>query len=250
MMPMVRGTAIGSFFGALPGTGPAIAAFLSYAVEKRVAREPERFGKGAIEGVVAPETANNAADQTAFIPTMTLGIPGSATMAIMLGALMIQGITPGPKLMTEHPDIFWGLVMSFWIGNLILVVLNIPLIGLWVRILTVPYQLLYPAILMFVCIGVYTVNTNTFDVWMVVLFGVLGYAMRIADLPAAPVLLGFVLGPMMEEHFRRTMLVADGDFLALFHRPVSGVVLGLTIAILAWGLWNTLRLHRARPASP
>jgi TctA family transporter len=247
--PMVRGTAIGSFFGALPGTGPAIAAFLSYAVEKRVAREPERFGKGAIEGVVAPETANNAADQTAFIPTMTLGIPGSATMAIMLGALMIQGITPGPKLMTEHPDIFWGLVMSFWIGNVILVVLNIPLIGLWVRILTVPYQLLYPAILMFVCIGVYTVNTNTFDVWMVVLFGVLGYATRIADLPAAPVLLGFVLGPMMEEHFRRAMLVADGDFLALFHRPVSGVVLGLTLAILVWSLWSTVRLRRVRPAA-
>jgi TctA family transporter len=171
-------------------------------------------------------------------------------MAIMLGALMIQGITPGPKLMTEHPDIFWGLVMSFWIGNVILVVLNIPLIGLWVRILTVPYQLLYPAILMFVCIGVYTVNTNTFDVWMVVLFGVLGYAMRIADLPAAPVLLGFVLGPMMEEHFRRTMLVAEGDFLALFHRPVSGVVLGLTIAILAWGLWNTLRMRRVRTVAP
>lgn len=239
--PILRGAAVGSFFGTLPGTGPAIAAFVAYAVEKRIARDPSRFGNGAIEGVVAPESANNAADQTAFIPTMTLGIPGSATMALMLGALMIQGISPGPGLMTEHPELFWGLVMSFWVGNVMLLVLNIPLIGLWVRLLTVPYHILYPTILMFIAIGVFTVNYSSFDIWMVVLFGVLGYLMRLGGLPAAPMLLGYVLGPMMEEQFRRSLLIARGDLMTFVHHPISATILVLTAMILLFGLYRYYR---------
>src|SRR5690606_25764590 len=157
----------GSFFGTLPGTGASVASFMSYALEKQISREPQRFGKGAIEGLCAPEAANNAADQTAFIPTMPLGIPGSATMALMLGVLMIHGITPGPTVMVQHPEMFWGLVMSFWIGNLILLLLNIPLIGLWVRVLQIPYPILYPTIIMFICMGVYSVNSSIFEIWMV-----------------------------------------------------------------------------------
>jgi len=246
--PVARGSALGSFFGTLPGTGPAVAAFLAYAIEKRIAKQPERFGKGAIEGIMAPESANNAADQTSFIPTMALGIPGSATMALMLGALIIHGITPGPQLMTQQPDLFWGLVMSFWIGNVLLVVLNVPLIGVWVRLLLVPYHLLYPAVLMFIGIGVYTVNNNPFDIWMVTLFGALGYLMRLLKLPAAPLLLGFVLGPLMEEHFRRAMLVARGDLLVFIERPISATVLALTVALIVWNALSALRRRFNREA--
>jgi TctA family transporter len=247
-LPTLRGSAIGSFFGALPGTGAMISSFMAYAVERRIARDPSRFGKGAVEGICAPEAANNAADQTAFIPTMTLGIPGSATMAIMLGVLMIHGISPGPQLMTERPEMFWGLVMSFWIGNIILVLLNIPLIGLWVRLLQIPYHLLYPAVLMFVCIGVYSVHYSAFDVWLVIGFGLLGYGLRLLDFPAAPLILGFVLGPLLEEHFRRTMIVSRGDVLAMFNRPISGTILAITLAILAWGLVSAWRRSRATAA--
>lgn len=246
-LPMIRGSSIGSFFGTLPGTGPSIAAFMAYAVEKRVAREPERFGKGAIEGIMAPESANNAADQTSFIPTLALGIPGSATMALMLGALMIHGIAPGPQLMTEQPSLFWGLVMSFWIGNILLVVLNVPLIGVWVRLLMVPYQWLFPAVLMFICIGTYSVNNSAFDVMLVVMFGALGYSLRILGFPAAPMLLGFVLGPMMEEHFRRAMLLSRGDFMTFIDRPVSATVLGLTLLVLLWGLKPVLMTKLQKP---
>lgn len=235
-MPMVRGSSIGSFFGTLPGTGPSIAAFMAYAVERRVAKQPERFGKGAIEGIMAPESANNAADQTSFIPTLALGIPGSATMALMLGALMIHGIAPGPQLMTEQPSLFWGLVMSFWIGNVLLVILNVPLIGLWVRLLMVPYKLLFPAVLMFICIGTFSVNNSYFDVLLVMIFGAIGYGMRVLGFPAAPMLLGFVLGPMMEEHFRRAMLLSRGDFSTFIDRPISATVLGLTVLVLLLGL--------------
>ena len=242
--PILRGAGIGSFFGTLPGTGPSIASFMSYALEKRVSREPGRFGKGAIEGVVAPEAANNAADQTAFIPTLALGIPGSATMALMLGALTINGIAPGPTLMTDQPELFWGLVMSFWVGNVLLLVLNIPMIGLWVRLLLVPYRLLVPAILMFICIGTYSVNSSAFDVWVVLAFGLLGYLMRLLRFPAAPLLLGFVLGPMMEEHFRRAMLLSRGDFMTFFDRPISAVVMTLAILLLIWGLVSALRVGR------
>jgi TctA family transporter len=245
VLPILRGTGIGSFFGALPGTGPAIAAFISYAVEKRLARDPERFGRGAIEGVASPESANNAADQTAFIPTLMLGIPGSAAMAIMIAAMMIQGIAPGPTIMTAQPELFWGLVMSFWIGNLMLLIMSVPLVGIWVRLLSIPFKWLYPAVLLFICIGVFSVNNSTFDIWMVVLLGGIGYLMRLADLPAAPLLLGFVLGPMMEEHFRRALMFSRGDFMTFLTRPISGTIFALTLAILVWGLVQTLRSRRS-----
>jgi len=246
IMPMARGSMIGSFFGALPGTGATVASFMSYAVEKRMAVDPKRFGHGAMEGLTAPESANNAADQTAFIPTMTLGIPGTVTMALMLGALMIHGIAPGPQLMTERPDLFWGLIMSFWIGNLMLLVLNIPMIGVWIRLVTVPYHLLYPAVLVLVCIGVYSVNNNTFDVWIVALFGIVGYVMRLLEFQPAPLLLGFVLGPLMEENLRRALLLSRGSFGVFMERPISATLLTFTALILAWAVWTTLKDIRRR----
>jgi TctA family transporter len=248
-MPMLRGSTIGSFFGALPGTGPSIASFVSYAVEKRVSKTPERFGKGAVEGVVAPETANNAADQTAFIPTLSLGIPGSATMALMIGAMMVHGIHPGPQMMTEQPSLFWGLVMSFWVGNVLLIVLNLPLIGLWVRLLTIPYHLLFPAIVMFISIGAYSVRYSAFDVLTVASFGALGYVMRIFALPAAPLLLGFVLGPLIEQHFRRAMVLARGDLMAIVERPISGTFVVISVLLLGWSLWSTFHAARKKKAA-
>lgn len=239
---MLRGSSIGAFFGTLPGTGPQVASFLSYAVEKRVSSEPERFGKGAVEGIMAPEAADNSAEMTSFIPTLSLGIPGSATMALMLGVLMIHGIAPGPSLMNDQPSLFWGLIMSFWIGNVILVILNVPLIGIWVRMLTIPYHLLYPAVLMFVCIGTYSISNSAFDVWLVVGFGFLGYLMRVLEWPSAPILLGFVLGPMMEEHFRRAMLLSRGDFMTFVERPISATLIAVTVLILAWSIWSAVRL--------
>jgi TctA family transporter len=238
--PVLRGAALGSFFGALPGTGGVIASFAAYALEKKVSKEPERFGRGAIEGVIAPETANNAADQTAFIPTMTLGIPGSVVMALMIGALMIHGISPGPQIMVKHPDLFWGLIMSFWIGNVLLLVLNLPLIGIWIRVLLIPYHLLYPAVLMFVCMGVYSINNSTFDVALVIVFGVAGYVMRLLDLQPAPLLLGFVLGPMMEDNLRRTLIISRGEFTIFLERPISAVLVISMFVLLAWVLWQSL----------
>lgn len=245
-MPMLRGSAIGSFFGTLPGTGPSIAAFLSYGMEMRVAREPGRFGKGAIEGIMAPEAANNAADQTAFIPTLSLGVPGSATMALMLGVLMIHGIAPGPSMITNEPELFWGLVMSFWIGNLMLLILNIPFIGLWVRLLTIPYHVLYPAVLAFICLGAFTAHYTSLDVWMVFVFGLLGCIMRMLRFPAAPLLLGFVLGPLMEEHFRRAMVLSRGDFMTFIDRPISAVIMAVTVALLVWGAWTSEQMRQRR----
>lgn len=245
--PMVRGTGIGSLFGTLPGAGGTIAAFISYALEKKVAKDPSRFGRGAIEGVVSPEAANNAADQTAFIPTLTLGIPGTASMALLLGVLAIHGIAPGPTLMSRNPELFWGLIMSFWVGNALLLILNLPMIGLWVRVLTVPYQFLYPAILMFVCIGVLTVNYSTFDIIMVIVVGAVGYGMRLLDFPPAPLLLGFVLGPQMEEHFRRTMLVSHGKPEVLISRPLSATFLLITVLLLAYGLWSFINRKEVVP---
>ncbi|WP_273688536.1 tripartite tricarboxylate transporter permease [Ketogulonicigenium vulgare] len=246
---MGRGSAIGSFFGTLPGTGPSVAAFMAYAVEKKSSKNPEEFGKGRIEGIMAPESANNAADQTSFIPTLSLGIPGSPTMALMLGALMIHGISPGPSLVAEQPSLFWGLIMSFWIGNLMLLVLNIPLIGVWVRMLMIPYHLLYPAVLMFICIGVYTVSNSAFDVWLVLFFGALGYVMRIFDWPGAPLLLGFVLGPLMEEHFRRAMLMSRGNFGTFIDRPISATVLAITAILLLWTMYSALSGRRKKRLS-
>ena len=240
-LPILRGTGIGSFIGTLPGAGALISSFIAYSVEKRISRTPEQFGKGALEGIVSSESANNAADQTAFIPTMTLGIPGSATMALMIGVLIIHGITPGPSFITERPDMFWGLVMSFWIGNALLVFLNIPLIGLWIKLLTVPYRILYPAILMFICIGVYSVQNLSFDVWLVVLLGAFGYVLRVLDFSPAPLILGFVLGPMMEENFRRAMLMSRGDFSIFLDRPISAGLMVVTVLLLVWGLATGLR---------
>ncbi|MFE3837450.1 tripartite tricarboxylate transporter permease [Pseudogemmobacter sonorensis] len=240
-MPMLRGSGIGAFFGTLPGTGPAVASFLSYAVEKRVAEDPTRFGKGAVEGIMAPEAADNSAEMTSFIPTLSLGIPGSATMALMLGVLMIHGIAPGPALMSEQPSLFWGLIMSFWIGNVILVILNVPLIGIWVRMLMIPYHLLFPAVLVFICIGTYGISSSTSHIWVVLVFGLAGYLMRILDWPAAPLLLGFVLGPLMEEHFRRAMRLSRGSFSTFVERPISATVLVLTVLVLLWGLRSWLR---------
>lgn len=239
--PVLRGTAFGTFFGTLPGTGPSIAAFVAYATEKRVSPNRKNFGKGAIEGIMAPEAANNAADQASFIPTLSLGIPGSPTMALMLGALLIHGITPGPNLIAEHPALFWGLMISFWIGNLLLLVLNIPLIGLWVRLLTIPYHLLYPAILAFICVGVYSIGNSTFDVFVTAGFGLLGFLARYLGYPIAPLLLGFVLGPLLEEHFRRALLVARGDFSIFLGSGISTTFLILSVALIGWGGYTTYR---------
>jgi TctA family transporter len=239
--PVLRSGSIGSFFGALPGTGQTVAAYIGYAIEKRVSKNKAQFGKGAIEGVMAPESANNAAAQTAFIPTLTLGIPGSTTMALMLGALMIHGIIPGPKLMTEHADLFWGLVVSFLIGNVLLLILNIPLIGLWVRILRVPYHLMYPTIVVLICVGVYSINNSIFDIWVTLAFGVMGYLMRIFHFEPAPLLIGFVLGSMIEEFMRRALLLSRGDYFVFLERPISGGLLGVAALILIWAMWSAYR---------
>jgi len=235
--PALRGAGVGAFFGTLPGTGQTVASFIGYALEKRLSGRRARFGEGAVEGVVVPEAANNAAAQTAFIPTLTLGIPGSTTMALMLGALMIHGITPGPRLIAEHPALFWGLVVSFVFGNLFLLVLNIPLVGLWARLLRVPHGFLYPLVIVLICVGVYSLRLSLFDVWLTLGFGVLGYAMRLWRFEPAPLLIGFVLGPMMEEYFRRAMLLSRGDPIVFLERPGSAVLLGLAalLLVLAFG---------------
>jgi TctA family transporter len=218
---IVRGTAVGSLLGLIPGSGPIVSSFAAYTVEKRLAKDPGRFGRGAIEGVASPESANNASAQTTFIPMLTLGIPGTATMALMLGALMIHGIAPGPQVMTQHPQLFWGLIASMWLGNLMLVLLNLPLIGVWVRLLTVPYRLLYPAIILFSCVGVYSLGNSPVDVLLTALFGGLGYVCAKLDCEAAPLLLGFVLGRLMEENVRRALLLSRGDASVFLTRPIS-----------------------------
>jgi TctA family transporter len=218
---VLRGTAIGCVAGPLPGAGAVISSFSAYALEKRLSRTPERFGKGAIEGVAAPEAANNACAQTTFIPLLTLGIPGGAVSALMLGALMIQGIAPGPQFMTRNPDVFWGLIASMWIGNVFLVVLNLPMIGIWVRLLQVPYRYLFPAILLFCCIGVFSLSNSSFDILLMVAFGAFGYALLKFGCEPAPMLLGFVLGPMIEENLRRALLLSRGDPTVFVTRPLS-----------------------------
>ena len=227
-----RGTVLGSILGILPGGGAMIAAFAAYTFEKKMSRTPQRFGHGAIEGVAAPESANNAAAQTSFIPLLTLGIPPNAVMALMVGAMTIHGIVPGPQVMTKQPDLFWGLIASMWVGNLMLVVINLPLVGLWVRLLRVPYRMLFPAILIFCCIGVYSINNAPADVIMVATFGLVGYWLIKHDFEPAPMLLGFVLGPLMEENLRRAMLIARGDPTTFFTRPISAVLLALALLLL------------------
>ena len=230
--PILRGTTLGSLLGILPGGGAILAAFAAYTVEKKISRTPERFGRGAIEGVAAPEAANNAGAQTSFVPMLTLGIPSNPVMAMMTGAMIIQGIQPGPMVMTEQPELFWGIIASMWIGNLLLVILNLPLIGLWVRLLTVPYHLLFPAILAFCAIGVYSLNNNNFDLYLVAMFGLLGYVLVKLDCEPAPLLLGFILGPMMEENLRRAMLLSRGDPFVFVTRPISAITLVLALLAL------------------
>jgi len=243
---MFRGSGIGSMFGALPGTGGMLASFMSYAVERRVSKRPEEFGQGAIEGVSAPESANNAAIQTAFIPTLTLGIPGDAVMALMLGVFIIHGITPGPQMISNDPAMFWGLIVTFLFGNIILLILNIPLIGVWVRILAIPYSILFPAIIAFLCIGVYSVNYSVHDLYVLIAFGIAGYVLHMLSFPIAPVMLGMVLGPMMEENFRRAMILQRGDLMGFMRQPISATLLSLTALMLLFMVFKALRESRRR----
>src|SRR4051812_47950041 len=241
---IARGTILGSILGILPGGGAVIAAFAAYTFEKKISKNPERFGRGAIEGVAAPESANNAAAQTSFIPLLTLGIPPNAVMALMVGAMTIHGIVPGPQVMTKQPDLFWGLICSMWIGNLMLVVINLPLVGLWVSLLRVPYRMLFPAILIFCAIGVYSINNSPTDVVISALFGAVGYWLGKHDFEAAPMLLAFVLGPLMEENLRRAMLIARGDVTVFFTRPISSVLLIISILLLVLAALPMIRAKR------
>ena len=227
---IVRGTALGSVLGILPGGGAVLASFATYAMEKKLSKHPEEFGKGAIRGVAGPEAANNAGAQTSFIPMLTLGIPTTPVMALMVAAMMIHNIQPGPQVMSSNPTLFWGLIASMWIGNLMLVVLNLPMIGVWIKLLTVPYRVLYPAILLFCCIGAYSINNNVFDVFMTVPFAILGYVFKKLDCEPAPLLLGFVLGKLMEEYLRRALTISRGDWSVFLTRPLS---LGLLLAAAA-----------------
>jgi putative tricarboxylic transport membrane protein len=240
-LPMLRGTIIGSLCALIPGTGPTIASFVAYATEKKVSKTPERFGYGALEGVACPEAATHSSVQGDFIPTMSLGIPGDAVMALLLGALTIQGIVPGPQLISQHPDIFWGLVASFWIGNILLVLLNVPLIGVWVKLLTIPYRYLYPSALFFVCIGVYAANNDMFQVGETVVIGIVGYLLLRLGFHPAPILLGFVLGPRFEENFRRAMLISRGDIAVFVERPISAVFIGLCVLLIGAQIYFRIR---------
>jgi TctA family transporter len=240
IMPMLRGTIVGSLCALIPGTGPTIASFVAYATEKKISKTPEKFGTGMIEGVVCPETSTHSSVQGDFIPTMSLGIPGDAVMALLLGALMIQGIVPGPQLISQHPDIFWGLVASFWVGNILLVLLNVPLIGIWVKLLTIPYKYLYPSAMFFVCIGVYADNNDMFHVAEVLAIGILGYVLLRLGYHPAPILLGFVLGPRFEENFRRAMLISRGDILVFVERPISAVFIALCAILIVGQLYFRL----------
>jgi putative tricarboxylic transport membrane protein len=242
--PIARGTVLGSFLGILPGGGAMLASFASYSLEKKVSRYSREFGHGAIEGVAGPESANNAGAQTSFIPMLTLGIPSNPVMALMVGAMIIQGIQPGPSVMTEQPALFWGVVASMWIGNFLLVVLNLPMIGLWVRLVTVPYRLLYPAILVFCGIGVFSLNNAEFDVYVMAAFGLVGYVFTKLECEPAPMLLGFILGPMMEEYLRRAMLLSRGDPLVLFQRPISAAILALAAVALVVVVSPAIRSKR------
>ena len=242
--PVLRGTGLGSLLGVLPGGGHVLASFASYSVEKRVARQPERFGHGAIEGVAGPESANNAAAQTSFIPLLTLGLPAHPVMALMIGAFIVQGITPGPNVINEQPALFWGLIASMWIGNLLLVMLNLPLIGLWVRMLTIPYQWLFPAIVVFAAIGTFSLDFNAFDVYAVAVFGVLGYVLIKCGCEPAPLLLGFVLGPLLEEHLRRALIISRGDPTVFLTRPISATLLALAVVALVVAVLPSIRRKR------
>jgi len=239
-----RGTVIGSCLGILPGGGSIIASFAGYTVEKRFSKTPEKFGYGTIAGVAAPESANNAAAQTAFIPLLTLGIPPNAVMALMVGAMTIQGIVPGPQVMTKQPDLFWGMIASMWIGNAMLIIINLPMIGLWVRLLRVPYRLLFPGIIVFCCIGLYSINNSPFDLGIASVFAIFGYWLSKHDFEPAPMLLGMILGPLMEENLRRAMLIARGDPTVFLTRPISAGLLLLAVALLVLAVLPNIRKKR------
>ena len=242
--PILRGTVLGSALGILPGGGAMLSSFASYSIEKKMAKHPEEFGKGAIEGVAGPESANNAGAQTSFIPMLTLGIPSNPVMALMVGAMIIQGIQPGPAVMTEQPALFWGVIASMWIGNLFLVVLNLPLISIWVRMIMVPYHYLFPAILVFCGIGVFSLNNNTFDVYMMAGFGLFGYICAKLAMEPAPMLLGFIIGPMMEEYLRRALLLSRSDPLVFVERPISATMLAVAVLAMLAVLLPSLRAKR------
>ena len=229
---VLRGTTLGSALGILPGGGAVLSSFASYTLEKKITKQPERFGKGHPAGLAGPESANNAAAQTSFIPLLTLGIPGNAVMALMVGAMTIHSIQPGPQVMATHPELFWALIVSMWIGNLMLVILNLPLIGLWIKLLKVPYRVLFPAITLFCVIGVYSLNYNVFDIYTMAIFGIIGYLWTKLRCEAAPLLLGVVLGPMLEENFRRALLLSRGDFSTFVTRPLSASLLFLALFLV------------------
>jgi putative tricarboxylic transport membrane protein len=242
--PIVRGTIIGAILGILPGNGAVLGPFASYTVEKKLAKDPSRFGRGAIEGVAGPESANNAGAQTSFIPLLTLGIPPNAVMALMVGAMTIHGIVPGPQVMTKNPNLFWGMIASMWIGNLMLLIINLPLIGMWVRLLKVPYRLMFPAILMFCCVGIYSINSLPTDVMFIGLFGLIGYALIKFGFEPAPALLGFVLGRLMEENLRRALILSRGDLATFIDRPVSAGLLAVAAILLVLALLPSIRKGR------
>ena len=244
VMPVLRGTGIGSLLGVLPGGGHILSAFASYSAEKRLAKNPREFGHGAIEGVAGPESANNAAAQTSFIPLMTLGIPAHPVMALMIGAFILQGITPGPNVINEQPALFWGIIASMWIGNLLLVVLNLPLIGLWVKMLSIPYRVLFPAIVLFACIGTFSINQNIYDIYAIAFFGIAGYLLIRFGCEPAPLLLGFVLGPLLEEHLRRAMIISRGDPMIFIERPISATLLALAVASVIIAVLPSIRKKR------
>lgn len=241
---IARGTLLGSVLGILPGGGAILSSFASYTLEKKLSKTPERFGKGAIEGVAGPESANNAASQTSFIPLLTLGIPANPVMALMIGAMTLHNIAPGPQVATKQPELFWGLIASMWVGNLMLLVINLPLIGIWVRLLRVPYRLLYPMILVFCCIGVYSLNTSTFEIMLAIGFGLFGYWLYKHDFEAAPLLLGFILGPMMEENLRKAVSLARGDIIEIVTRPLTGFLLASAAILLLVAILPAVRKTR------
>lgn len=242
--PVVRGTMLGSILGVLPGGGAMLSSFAAYALEKKISKNAANFGKGAIEGVAAPEAANNSGAQASFIPMLTLGIPGNTVMALMIGAMIIQGIQPGPSVMTEQPALFWGIVASMWIGNVFLVILNLPLIGLWVKMISVPYHFLYPAIIVFCAIGVFSMANTTFDVYFMAVFGLLGYVFRKLGCEPAPMMLGFILGPMMEEFLRRALLLTKGDPSVFIRRPISATMLAIAALAMVSVVLPALRKKR------
>jgi putative tricarboxylic transport membrane protein len=241
---IARGTILGSLLGILPGGGAVVASFAAYTFEKRIAKDPSRFGRGAIEGVAAPESANNAAAQTSFIPLLTLGIPPNAVMALMVGAMTIHGIVPGPQVMTRQPDLFWGMIASMWIGNLALVIINLPLVGVWVSLLRVPYRLLYPSIVVFCCIGIYSINNSPFDVLISAVFGLIGYWLTKHEFEPAPLVLAFVLGPLMEENLRRAMVLARGDATVFLTRPISAALIAAAAVLLGIAVLPMIRRRR------